>query len=690
MVKAHAKAERVVLSHDLSLFLVEFSIALHKHAMYPSDHPSLGPSAARLAERAALLLDTRPMLAFGVARHQLIIDGVATDPNQPVLRRLAETLHRHHLGALSVLPGIEGDELREALHLLAREVDPETPPIGMSGLTEWPHIRLHPLTLDRLELVDDDGTAPADAAEADANRRGAQLWVGLANAAMAMDSSAPVDSTPDPTVVAKAIDDHTGAAAYDQVIVGYLLQIADELKSASGTDHGALRRRTARLISALQPETLQRLVTMGGNAGQRRAFVLGATSGMAVESVVKIVKAAADASNQTISHGLLRMLSKLAAHAEGGREHVKPMADGALREQVDRLLAGWKLPDPNSDAYGRTLQHLATTTGNDVRRQDERRSEFDADPVRMVQTCLEIGGSGPMVDRAIYRAIDTGAMRSLHELLATAPEAAGDTAGIVRQHLSGPRAVAALMSREPVDFDLLDALLPSIGVDSYEVLLEALIASPTRATRRKLLDRLAPTRLDVAPLIVTRLGDERWYVQRNLLLLLERLGHVPHGFMDMGWMQHSDPRVRYQALSLQLTIPGAREATLRAALEDSDERIIRLGLVACQTECPQSLLALIGNIAGNPRVDEQLRLHAVRALGASTARPALEILLRLVHGGKNMIGRPRLAPRTSIVLAALRALAEVWRASAEADRVLSLARRSFDPDLRRAVESASA
>ena len=81
---------------------------------------------------------------------------------------------------------------------------------------------------------------------------------------------------------------------------------------------------------------------------------------MAVDSVVKILKAAADASGQTISHGLVRMLSKLATHAELGQEHVRPLADGALREQVDQLLSGWKLDDPNPDAYGKTLQYLAT------------------------------------------------------------------------------------------------------------------------------------------------------------------------------------------------------------------------------------------------------------------------------------------------------------------------------------------
>src|SRR5262245_53306153 len=132
VTEAVCKAERVVLSHELSAFLVEFSIALHKHAIYPSGHPSLAPAAARVTERAERLLEGRPTLAFGVARYQLISDGVATDPHQPVLRRLAETLHRHHLGALTILSGVEMGEIGGALDALALEVGPGLPPLGLA------------------------------------------------------------------------------------------------------------------------------------------------------------------------------------------------------------------------------------------------------------------------------------------------------------------------------------------------------------------------------------------------------------------------------------------------------------------------------------------------------------------------------------------------------------------------------
>src|SRR2546430_16155973 len=99
--------ERTTLSRDLADFLIELSIALHKHAMYPEGHPSLAPAAAGVTRRAELLLEDRTTLSLGVARQQLVIEGVATDPKHPVLAELAARLHPHHLRAVTFRPGVE-------------------------------------------------------------------------------------------------------------------------------------------------------------------------------------------------------------------------------------------------------------------------------------------------------------------------------------------------------------------------------------------------------------------------------------------------------------------------------------------------------------------------------------------------------------------------------------------------------
>jgi hypothetical protein len=672
----------------LSQFLVEFSVALHKYGMYPPGHPALVPITARLTERAGRLLDDRPTIAFGVAQRQLIIDGIATDPNQPVLRRLAEELHQHHLGAISFLTGLGSEELGAALRVLADKREGEPTPLGLAPpgqLPDWPHVRLHPLTFDRLQIV--DGEDLAASGENTGEARASHLWIGLASAAMANQAHAGDEA--DPAAVARAIDEHDATAAYDQVIVGYMLQIADELQRASGGDANLLRQRIAGLIRALQPATLKRLVTMGGNAAQRRAFVQGAVSGMAVDSVIKILRAAADASGQVVSDGLSRMLSKLAIHAEAGQPHIRPLADTALREQVDRLLAGWKLDDPNPDAYRRVLHHLATTGLIESGPLKHAKHDEREDALRLVKMSLETGAAGPLVDRAISRAIAVDA-RAVCQLLKSMPEGGGSAVGTLKTRLGDPAAVEALVANEPLDAESLDEMLPFLSLAGYEVLVEALGTSNNRTTRRKLLDRLAQAGLDIAPIIAARLHDERWYVQRNMLLLLQKLQRVPRGFSAKKWTRHADVRVRHQAIRLQLTMPQEREAALAAALEDGDERITREGLMAFEGECPKALAPLVARVATNAQAAETLRVKAVQVLGTSRELIGLETLLKLVDGGRSVLGKPRLAPRTPLVEAALRGLSVIWASDARAAEMLALSGASPQANIRPAARPARA
>src|SRR5689334_9354591 len=166
--------DRATLSRDLADFLIELSIALHKHAMYPQGHPSLGPAAAAVTRRAELLLEGRSTLSLGVARQQLVIEGVATDPKHPVLAELAGRLHRHHLGAVTFRHGVEQAEVADVLKTLAVEAERTGQPLGLGPaerLRAWTRVQLHPLTYERLELVDDAGAA------AEGGARPAQLWV---------------------------------------------------------------------------------------------------------------------------------------------------------------------------------------------------------------------------------------------------------------------------------------------------------------------------------------------------------------------------------------------------------------------------------------------------------------------------------------------------------------------------------
>ena len=675
--------ERATLSRDLADFLIELSIALHKHAMYPEGHPSLAPAAAGLTRRAALLLQDRATVSLGVARNQLVIEGVATDPKHPVLRELAGRLHRHHLGAITFRRGVEQEEVADALQTLAIEAERTGQPLGLGDrdrLAAWPHVQLHALTYERLELTDQSGPA---AGEGDA--RAAQLWVGLARAALA---TAPEDTRPTPTepaVIAQAIDQHSKAEAtgYDQVIVGYLLQIAAELKTAGSAEAAALRRRTSRLIRTLKPETLQRLVRMGGDFAQRRQFVSDAADGMAVDAVLDILKAAAETSHATISHSLVRLLSKLAVHAEVGAAPVRPQADAALREQVQQLLAGWTLSDPNPGAYGAALQRMAQAAPAGAPRTDHHATE----PDRLVAMALEIGTMGPRLPAAVDRVVAEGRLAQLLDALegGVADSAAAAT---VRARIATAAAVQQIVAREPIDFKLLERLVPLVGAAAAPPLLDALAAAESRGARRGLLAQLAKMGAEIAPFVIARLDDSRWYVTRNLLALLEELGPPPAGFSAAAYMRHADARVRWQAVKLQLKLPAERDEALIAGLRDQDPRTLRLALsiaVALQA-CPDTAVPLLVNRATDRTLAGDLRALAVRCLGYTKAPAALETLLQLTAGGRTLFGREKLAAKSPELLVALAALATGWRRDPRARARLLIAASSSDEEIRRAAE----
>ncbi len=688
-----AALKRTALAKDLSEFLLELSIALHKYAMYPDGHPSLGPAATGVTRRAEDLLRQRGSLSLGVARDQLIIEGVATDPKHPVLGELAGRLHRHHLGALTIYPGIEVAETQSLLRTLAVEADRTGQPLGLGApeqLQSWPHARLHPLTYEKLELLDEPPEPPPAAIEeaaeeSEGGRRvhEAQLWIGLARAALA--GQIGDDETPPtkPALIAKAIDDHPKAEGYDQVIVGYLLQIADELRSAGGEGALELRRRTSRLVRELRPETLRRLVAMGGDGAQRKRFVLDAADGMTVDAVVEVLKAAAEASQQTISHSLVRMLDKLAAHAEAGAPKARTVADTGLRDQVKRLLTGWELEDPNPTEYGAALQRLAVAR---PLFNAPAEATLVAEDERLLETSLEIGAVGPIVWRAVDRLVENGRVGDILDRVdGSGTELdTGGAAHAIRTRVATPEQLRRTLESEPPDLALLDRVLAILGFAAAGPMLDELAASRSRTVRRALLERLARMGTAIAPEVLARLEDQRWFVVRNVLSLLEEWPEYPPDFSVMPYAIHADPRVRRQALKLQMRLPAEREQAIAAALADPDEQVVGWGLLSAQSGLPESVLPLV-EMHARPGASPDLRPLALKALGLSRDPSVLPILLDVAEGGRSLLGRPKLPPKSRELLAALRALADGWSHDPRAAAVLARAGGSDDSDIREAV-----
>lgn len=672
--------ESATLSRELSDFLIEFSIGLHKNAIYPAGHPLLENTTSELSSRLATLLRERSALSLGVARHQLIIEGVATDEGNPVLRELANRLHKHHLGAVKFSAGVTEDELTDMLSTVSVDAGRLPRPLGLEGpevLTQWPHIRLFPLTFAQLQLLEEEGADEDEGSKASGSRSAA-LWVGLARAALVsqlekLDTDDPAGV--DPSVVAKAIEEHKRDAAYDQVVVGYLLQIAEELKHKSGRDAAALQRRISQLIAQLSPKTLERLVQMGGNRKQQQKFVMDAAQGMALDAVVELVRAAAETSGQNVSHSMVRMLSKLAVHAESGPATTRAQADGALRDQVKKLLEGWQLDDPNPDGYRVALEKMASAEPT----LKKAEHSFPIEPERLLAMGLEI----ETLSEQVWRSADTMASRPdvapLLNLVDNAPAVwMRDT---LWRHVATPARLRLQLARDPLPMQSLERLVKRMGIAAAEPILDALEDVRDDKRQAALIELLARIGAAAGQEILARLAGLRWTLVRPLLSLLGRHPEWESGYDATQWMDHPDAAVRREALRQLLRTADSRDAAIVRALADADEGNVRLGLGAAMTNCPRDAALVLRARADEALLAPDLRALGIRALSSNRApdTPAW-LASRVVKTGK-LLKRESLVSKSPEMLAALEGLAIHWRDHEAARQPLALAVASGDAEI---------
>jgi hypothetical protein len=679
------------LSRELADFLMDLAIAMHKHAIYPPGHPLLDQAVDSVHRSLTGLLFERPALSIGVARRQLIIEGVATDSGHPVLAELAGKLHRHHLGAVKFLSGLGRHELSDMLGVVGLEAQRDAEPLGFQHdllQSRWERVKLFPLSYDRLELLDDVDPAE-DAAGLNAMRNGhaAQLWIGLARAAIASElATRPEHDSVEPEAVAQAIEEHGREQAYDQVIVGYLLQIAHEVRNDGPREHGGLQRRISKLVGSLQPRTLERLLEMGGDAVQRRRFVLDAAQGMTVHAVVELVRAAASAEGATISHSLVRMLTKLATHASGDPSARSRAADGAFREHVERLVGSWSLSDPNPVAYSATLSQLSQANVSPA--DDTATAQYACEPSRLVGMALEIDTAGARVWSAVDQLLDRGSIGDLLDLLDAAPRPKGVVAAGVWSRIAERDLLRELLGATRPEHTVIRRLVTRIGADAVPPVLDALESCPEGGRQERLFSYLVQIGTPAAPAVAMRLPGAPPAIARELLICLGKIAPpVPPPEVQL-CREHADPAVRREAVKLLLGYAATRETTLLASVRDRDERVAYCGILAATHGCPADAAAVIRQrIDLEELTDGTVRAAGIRAVATQPDEETLTWILRrtLVAGG--LLRRTRLAPASPELLASLSALAAHWSADPRAAVAIALARESASPSVRASVHA---
>lgn len=677
------------MDRDLAAFLVQLSIALHKSAAYPPRHPlAVGAVDAALAALAGQLRD-RSSLTLGIARTQILIDGEGTDAAHPVLRELAQKLYRREIGGIEFSRGVDADEL-SAFLIHVNGGDPATagtPP-------QWPHIRLAALAFDRLRLAGEGG--PQDQGE---EWTGSKLWEELARTAfMAVteDFQSVNDAALDARALAAVIDAQAPDSEYARAVSRHLIRLGEVARRDESAESRAVRRQLSELFANLNPRTLQHLLRLGPEAGQRQALAVEVARTMPVGAVVELVRRSGG-SEQTISHSLLRIFSKLASHADAAADQTVE-DDESLRDMVHELVQDWVLRDPNPESYTAVLEGLARppgpggATATPHRPSSAARLAVEIGPAearRVLQMALEVDAYGDPVERAVQTLVEAGAFAELIAMLSKAPSGAA-TPDKIWKRLTSADMLRDLLKAEDPDPTLVEPLIRRLGPAAADALLDALADAQLPGVRRKLLSWLGGLGSSIGPKVVARLDSPHWYVQRNMLVLLGAMHTRPPEFTPRAYLGHPDALVRREALKIALRVPELRDEAISRGIGDADEQNLRMAVASALDGCPAQALPFVQRQLDGRNHSPELRALLIRAVGAIAAPAAGEWLARRCLTKRVLLPGMRLAPKSAELVAAVSALAQRWSQHPRAAEVLRLAARSRDAELQAAAAAGGA
>ncbi len=591
-------------------------------------HPLAGDGGgaqvvATLERALEIVLAGRERLTVEVGTVQLLVDGMETNPDFEPLRDLAIQLREAGVGAIDFLPGVTADELTLVLGAL-------TAP----GRGSWPAasgILLRPLLLRPVQSADP--------------------WLALER--LVLDDPGREVAEHDPQELAIALELGPASGASDARVLELLVQV-----SRAAATSPADREMLAELLAALPMGALRRLLAPSASSAAQPEFVHEAAGLVPPRLALRLLQALAAGRDAELTPAGLGVLARLARRAE---RPAHPAARRALVEELRRLGSGTGEREP-----GANVQRLAP------------------EPERVLKLALESG----IIERGTLIAADRMIARrqvsALLALLDTVPRE-DPVARALRGRVFHPQTVRVLLEASPVDLDALDRLIPAAGIEAAPALLDALADSRERRVRLRLVDLLARYGSAIGPVATERIEGMPWYFQRNVLSLLGRIPDLPPAFAPVRMISHRDPRVRHEAIALTIADPELRERGLADALDTTYEPTLRLALLSLADRCPPSFAPrLIARVA-DPALDPVLRALAVTALAQINDPVVLRVLRRLVVA-RGLAGLGRLAPKTPMMLAALRGLATHWHAHTKVGTLLETARQSRDADVREAAK----
>ena len=192
--------------------------------------------------------------------------------------------------------------------------------------------------------------------------------------------------------------------------------------------------------------------------------------------------------------------------------------------------------------------------------------------------------------------------------------------------------IESMITAEPEMAPTIQRLIEAMGVAATRSLLMSLTEESKLSRRRKLFDVVASLGPVIVPEVTHFLGDSRWYVVRNMIVLLRTVNDRTSLPEIRRLAYHRDLRVRLEAIKTLLTLEqNVPESLLSNAINNPDPKLAETAITLVGNyRIREGVGPLLRIVAGRGVFGfrKPLRIRALKALGELAEPSALTHLDR--------------------------------------------------------------
>jgi hypothetical protein len=657
-------------SPQVADFVRALALAWKNLAAYPAGHPALAGAMREAEHRLEVVRGPAGDVTFGIVAEGLVYGGEKIDTEHA--RKFAYALYTARVALLTFDFAVDAPQLERFLRTLGVGTQRN------SRVALWDELAAAGVTAIHLQPVDYSGveiTDSLDASEPVPQPRGA-LWEEIVRALMSGGGGAQMPKSVDElsALIIQTLDDARLDAAFDANAtfgVKLLARVPDAngaaaieqrlgdairlyVAGSTGPEKRIAVQQTLQILRSLPDELRAMLFRSMLDALARddsAELVLKEISEKISRDYVLDALRHLDQSHFA-SHAML-LLRTLTSTVPESTAPAPPAADlNLLRIFSDDDIDRFNPPDHQALLESVTV-NLPTLSGKMLtveRLGDSVETVADAELDRVLCETLfalaETHGDrrppsalfvriegvlrGQLLTGRFKDALVTIERLRVMEGAASLHPVIRENAQLTIARLADPEVTANLLAsiaRAQVRSTEMQRVVEALGSPAIHALLVALNEEENRSRRRRLYDFAISLGPAIVPEARTFLADERWFVVRNMIVLLREV-HDRTSVRDIRrCADHADMRVRLQAIKTLLTYDSALPRTLLdRAINDPDPKLAETAIMLSASygikEAVDPLLRVVAerDLLG---IRKQTRMHAIRALGELAEARAL-------------------------------------------------------------------